>query len=151
MNTNTVIDNIKTELSALSWASTDGGGTTSLQEVFTYRNYEHEEGYPFACIYDGPGNGELNTVITYEFDTIFTIDFCVNWSVIDESEEQLQREEAMLRLREMWDYMKTQIFTRTFLTAVGVDLINEPNFISVSLDDLNIECYRVQLLIKEII
>ena len=145
----TVVSNIKSQLEGWSWTSTDGGGSTSFQEVYTNMEQIHEGGYPFAVIWVQGGSGEPLNKFDYAFTTQVSIYFCVNWAVIDNAEEIQQREEAQLRLLEIWDYAKTQMFSEAFRGAIGVDIISEPNFDRDDEDDANLFRYRVDLNITE--
>ena len=69
------------------------------------------------------------------------------------SDDDLKREEAVLRLREAWDYVKTQIFTESFSDAIGSCLVYEPNYADVSAEfsEDSLFVYRIQFSVKEII
>lgn len=147
-----VINSIVTEIATYSWTSDSGTGTTTLQEVYSYKNHGNTEGMPFACVYEGGGSGSILTAgQAFQMDNIINIDVCVNWSVMNKTTDDLKRAEAMLRLREAWDYMKTQMFTLDFIDTIGVDMQNLPSYSFVSLDDLNVYLYRITISVKEVL
>ena len=152
MNIKEVIDNIVTQLDGLSWTSQSGGGTTEFQELFSYKNYESDGGFPAVCVYDVSADAGTSGIYTFVLETTINIDFYIDWSVMEVSgDESLQREEAIVRLREMWDGLKSQIFTHSFENAIGADIILSPGYTFIPLDDINIYIYRVTSIIKEII
>ena len=59
VNVADVVSALKTFLEGLSWASNDGGGTTSFQAVYTYPNWMETVGYPFAVITDSQPQADL--------------------------------------------------------------------------------------------
>lgn len=146
-----VISAIKTELEGLSWSSDSGGGTTSLQTVKTYPDYENSSGSPFACIHESEASGSLLTVQNYQIDTRIYIDICVNWSVVSGDTTDEKREECLLRLREAWDYLKTQIYTKAFIDSVGIDILLVPGFQIIDYPEINVRVLRLTLSAKEYI
>lgn len=141
--------NLESYLEGLSWTSDDGTGTTSFQGVYTYPNIIQVEGYPYVVISDGEGSGEAGDSRSIDFDTTITVSICVNYGTIDKQTEDEKMEEAMLRLRESWDYLKTQLFKIDTMDTIGVDWNYEPNYVD-DYDDVNGVYKRViTLLVKE--
>lgn len=144
-----VISGLKTYLTNLSWTSDDGEGTTSFSGVYTFPNYEHDGGYPFAVILDESGSGSSVDNRNVSFDTTITVSICVNYATIDKQTESEQIEEAMLRLREAWDYLKTQLFKYTTMNTLGVDWAYEPGFVDDFNSELNLYMRTITLVVKE--
>ncbi|MCZ2337250.1 MAG: hypothetical protein LC127_03435 [Chitinophagales bacterium] len=111
MNIATVMGNLKTYFTNMSWTSTDGTGTTKFKGVYTYPNWLQDDGYPFVVLLDDSGEGNSVTNRTLEFNTNISVSICVNYGTIDKQTEEEKVEEAMLRLREAWDYVKTVCLT----------------------------------------
>lgn len=142
---------MKTYFEGLEWTSDSGTGTTSFSGVYTYPNWTGDEGYPFVVILDNAGSGSSLGNRTLQFDTQVEVSLCVNYSIIDKQTDEDRAEEAMLRLREAWDYIKTQLFDYATLSSLGVDWTQTP----VYTDDMdagnNVYKRVITLTIKETI
>ena len=147
----TVMGNLKTYFSNLSWTSDDGTGTTTFKGVYTYPNWLQEDGYPFVVLLDGSGEGSSITNRTLEFNTTISVNICVNYGTIDKQTEEEKAEEAMLRLREAWDYVKSQLFDITTMDTLGIDWSFNPSFVDDYDDNLNLYKRTITLSFKEAI
>lgn len=147
----TVISNLKTYIQGLSWTSDSGTGTTSFNGVFTYPNWENTVGYPYVVILDDSGSGISIDNYGIEFTTQISIHVCVNYATIDKQDEDLQREEAMIRLRESWDYLKTKLFDITTMNTIGAEWIFEPTVNDDYDEELNLYKKVITLNVKEYI
>ena len=145
----TVIKNLSTYFSGLSWTSDDGTGVTKFQGVYTYPNWLESNGYPFVVILDESGEGESIDNRNIAFDTNISISICVNYGTIDKQTEEEKIEEAMLRLRESWDYIKTQLFKISTLSTLGVDWTMNPTYTDDFDDSLNLYKMTFTLIVKE--
>ena len=145
----TVIKNLSTYFSGLSWTSDDGTGVTKFQGVYTYPNWLESNGYPFVVIFDESGEGESIDNRNIAFDTNISISICVNYGTIDKQTEEEKIEEAMLRLRESWDYIKTQLFKISTLSTLGVDWTMNPTYTDDFDDSLNLYKRTFTLIVKE--
>lgn len=143
--------NLKTYFSNLSWTSDDGTGTTTFKGVYTYPNWLQEDGYPFVVLLDGSGEGSSITNRTLEFNTTISVNICVNYGTIDKQTEEEKAEEAMLRLREAWDYVKSQLFDITTMDTLGIDWSFNPSFVDDYDDNLNLYKRTITLSFKEAI
>jgi hypothetical protein len=147
-----VISNLKTYLEALTWTSDSGAGTTKLNAVYTYPNWVHDEGYPFAVIQDDGTAGESLDNMTIQAETEIIITVCVNWAIIDQSDEDLQREEGALRIREATDALKVSLLKLSTESTLGVDFVLNPSWGEVELDsDNNLLKRNITLVVKETI
>lgn len=144
-----VVSSLKTYLKALTWLSDDGEGNTGFKDVFTYPNYSYDGGYPFVVITDSIGSGESLSNKDISFETVLVISICVNWAIIDKQDDDLKREEAMLRIREAWDYLKTQLFKVSTADTIGVDWSYNPSFQDLEVDEFNLIKRDITLIIKE--
>ena len=151
MNITTVMSNLKTYFTNMSWTSTDGTGTTKFKGVYTYPNWLQDDGYPFVVILDDSGEGNSVTNRTLEFNTNVSVSICVNYGTIDKQTEGEKVEEAMLRLREAWDYVKTDLFDLSTLTTLGVDWTYNPSYVDDYDDNLNLYKRTITLTFKEVI
>lgn len=133
----------------LTWTSTDGTGTTRFKGVYTYPNWLQDDGYPFVVLLDDSGEGNSITNRTLEFNTNITLSVCVNYGTIDKQTEEEKIEEAMLRLREAWDYLKSQLFDITTMNSLGVDWTFNPSYVDDYDDDLNLYKRTITLVVKE--
>ena len=147
----TVMGNLKTYFSNLSWTSDDGTGTTTFKGVYTYPNWLQEDGYPFVVLLDGSGEGSSITNRTLEFNTTISVNICVNYGTIDKQTEEEKAEEAMLRLREAWDYVKSQLFDIATMDTLGIDWSFNPSFVDDYDDNLNLYKRTITLSFKEAI
>lgn len=147
----TVISNLKTYLTNLTWTSDDGTGTTRFKGVYTYPNWLNDDGNPFVVILDNSGSGVSLDNRSIEFNTNIDISFCVNYGTIDKQTEEAKVEEAMLRLREAWDYVKTVILDLSTLTSLGVDWSSNPGYIDDYDSELNLYKRTITLVVKETI
>ncbi len=147
----TVISNLKTYLTNLSWTSDDGTGTTKFKGVYTYPNWLNDDGNPFVVILDNSGSGVSLDNRSIEFNTNIDISFCVNYGTIDKQTEEAKVEEAMLRLREAWDYVKTVILDLSTLTSLGVDWSSNPGYTDDYDSELNLYKRTITLVVKETI
>ena len=147
----TVMGNLKTYFSNLSWTSDDGTGTTTFKGVYTYPNWLQEDGYPFVVLLDESGEGSSITNRTLEFNTTISVNICVNYGTIDKQTEEEKAEEAMLRLREAWDYVKSQLFDITTMDTLGIDWSFNPSFVDDYDDNLNLYKRTITLSFKEAI
>lgn len=143
--------NLKTYFSNLSWTSDDGTGTTTFKGVYTYPNWLQEDGYPFVVLLDESGEGSSITNRTLEFNTTISVNICVNYGTIDKQTEEEKAEEAMLRLREAWDYVKSQLFDITTMDTLGIDWSFNPSFVDDYDDNLNLYKRTITLSFKEAI
>ena len=151
----TVIENIRTHLLSQTWTSDSGAGTTQFQAGYSYDNHENTTGYPFFVVNDNgsAGSGNLSTGIDYV--TTIRISFYLNWSTVTGADGDLKREETMIRLREIQDFMigYTALDQRTtdwgFGTSVFHDNfnINEANIRELDLVGRYIE-FDLQLIPK---
>jgi hypothetical protein len=149
MNISTVMSTLKTYMTNLTWTSTDGTGTTRFKGVYTYPNWLQDDGYPFVVLLDDSGEGNSITNRTLEFNTNITLSVCVNYGTIDKQTEEEKIEEAMLRLREAWDYLKSQLFDITTMNSLGVDWTFNPSYVDDYDDDLNLYKRTITLVVKE--
>lgn len=147
----TVISNLKTYLTNLTWTSDDGTGTTRFKGVYTYPNWLNDDGNPFVVILDNSGSGASLDNRSIEFNTNIDISFCVNYGTIDKQTEEAKVEEAMLRLREAWDYVKTVILDLSTLTSLGVDWSSNPTYTDDYDSELNLYKRTITLIVKETI
>lgn len=147
----TVISNLKTYLTNLTWTSDDGTGTTRFKGVYTYPNWLNDDGNPFVVILDNSGSGVSLDNRSIEFNTNIDISFCVNYGTIDKQTEEAKVEEAMLRLREAWDYVKTVILDLSTLTSLGVDWSSNPGYTDDYDSELNLYKRTITLVVKETI
>lgn len=147
----TVISNLKTYLTNLTWTSDDGTGTTRFKGVYTYPNWLNDDGNPFVVILDNSGSGASLDNRSIEFNTNIDISFCVNYGTIDKQTEEAKVEEAMLRLREAWDYVKTVILDLSTLTSLGVDWSSNPGYTDDYDSELNLYKRTITLIVKETI
>ena len=134
----TVMKSLETYLESLSWTSDDGEGTTSFNGVYTYPNWINDDGYPYVVILDESGSGESIDNRNIAFDTAITVSICVNYDTIDKQTDDEKIEEAMLRLREAWDYLKANLFDFTLMTTLGVDWTLNPNYVDDYDSELNL-------------
>lgn len=146
-----VIEAIVTKLRSYSWESPSGRDITSLQTVVNCPNYIPSAGYPSACVYDNSMDGVATGNRTYSLNTTVNIDLYVSPSSINKSTDIEKLQEAYLRLREAWDYIKTQIFSVNFGVTIGVDILSKPNYRRLDLrgQETNVIGYRITMLIKE--
>lgn len=152
MKVATVIGTIKTQLEALTWTSDSGTGTTKFNGVFTYNNYSHEEGYPFACINDISQQGESLTNRHVSAMTRITVSVCVNYAIIDKVTDDERMEEGSLRIREASDVLKSTLLGYTFMNAIGADFIVDWEYSDIEVvEDLNLLKREFSFNIKEVI
>ena len=149
MNISTVMQTLQTTIDGYSWTSTDGTGTTSFKGVYTYPNWVQDDGYPFVVILDNSGEGSSIDNRNIQFDTNIQLSVCVNYSIIDKQSEEEKIEEAMLRLREAWDYLKANLFDFTLMTTLGVDWTLNPNYVDDYDSELNLYKRTITLVIRE--
>ena len=147
----TVIKNIVTQLEAMTWTSDSGAGTTKFQDVRTTQAYTTIKGYPIALVYDTRAIGTAKGIKHYYIDTPLIIDVCISPDAMDKASELEKDEEAQLRLREAWDYMKTQIGLASFGKTVGADIISRPSYERFDLRGQGIDIIglRISILIRE--
>lgn len=120
MNTTTVVGNLKTLLTNLTWTSS-GTGTTSFNAVFSYPNWEHSQGYPYVVIDDLGATGESLSNKSIRADNTIRFWIVVNWAVINKTTDDEKREEAVLRIREATDAVKALMVKDTTRSSLGVD------------------------------
>jgi hypothetical protein len=147
----TVIGNLKTYFTNLEWTSDDGTGKTKFKGVYTYPNWLNDDGNPFVIILDNSGSGASADNRSIEFNTNIDISFCVNYGTIDKQTEEAKVEEAMLRLREAWDYVKTQLFDISTVSSLSVDWSFNPGYTDDYDAELNLYKRTITLVVKEII
>lgn len=132
-----VVESIYTNLLAQSWP-TSGGGASQFQVGYTYPNLENAEGYPFFIIDDVTSpvssSSENNKYIAYT--TTINISFYVNWSVIDKPTEGEKRREAILRLREIQDFLREYVSKDQRRVDWGLDTDAWHNNFSISESDV---------------
>lgn len=102
----TIINNIKTDLEAKTWPTSDGGGSMSFKAVFTYPNYNHAKGSPFVVLGDDTAVGQMLDNKTVQFNHTIEIQLCTNWDSIDAQETDLKVKETIRRMRTAWDWLK---------------------------------------------
>ena len=142
---------LSTYFSGLSWTSGDGGGTTRFRGVYTYPNWLNDDGFPYVVILDESGSGESIDNRNVGFDTVITVSICVNYGTIDKQTNEEKEEEAMLRLRESWDYVKTQLVKYTTMTTLGVDWDMDLGYVDDYDSELNLYKRTITLIVKEVI
>lgn len=124
VKTSILFENIKTAIENLSWTSVDGGGTTSFSGVFTYPNWAHDLGNPFVCILDASSNFEIADTSSTLGSIVIEFHVCSDYTTNGGTNESSKREEAMLRLREGSDelrsYLASDTTINTFLTTPTV-------------------------------
>jgi len=147
----TVMKNLETYLEGLSWTSDDGTGTTSFKGVYTFPKFSGVDGYPFVVILDEIGTGESIANMLLEYDTTIVLSICVNFSIIDKQDTDLKKEEALLRLREAWDYLKTQLFKQATMSTLGIDWSYIPSYADEFDEVKNLYKRTVRLVVKETI
>jgi len=113
LNTQVLLDNIKSDLAAQTWTSVDGGGTSSFVAVVTYPNYSQVDGYPYLIILDDPGVTETGSVNILQMDTNIQFNICANYKVTSGSGQDAKRKEAILRVREAYDFLRKYIVVDT--------------------------------------
>lgn len=151
MNIATVMGALKTYFTNMTWTSTDGTGTTRFKGVYTYPNWLQDDGYPFVVLLDDSGEGVSLNNRAIEFNTNITVSICVNYGTIDKQTEEEKVEEAMLRLREAWDYVKSVLLDVTTTSTLGVDWTFNPSYVDDYDDDLNLYKRTITLNFKEVI
>lgn len=151
MNIATVMGTLKTYFTNMTWTSTDGTGTTRFKGVYTYPNWLQDDGYPFVVLLDSSGEGVSLNNRAVEFNTSITVSICVNYGTIDKQTEEEKVEEAMLRLREAWDYVKSVLLDVTTTSTLGVDWTFNPSYVDDYDDDLNLYKRTITLNFKEVI
>lgn len=151
MKISTVISNLKTYISNMTWTSDSGEGTTSFKGVYTYPNWVNDAGYPFVVILDSTGNGQSIDNVSIDFDTTVQISICVNYGTIDKQTDDEKIEEAMLRLREAWDHVKTVLFSDGCMSSIGVDWDLNPSYVDDFDSGRNLYKRTLSLVIKEYI
>lgn len=156
-----VVNNIVTDLKALSWTSPDGGGSTSFNEVFNFTHNMHTEGYPYAYVDDPSSVGQSLDNRGMDMDNIIEICVCVNWSVIQVNEsglteyeiETAKKTEASLRLREAWDAVKQHAIKISTLDSwMGGQMKGwTPNiaFEKADIEELNLFRRTIRMTLKE--
>lgn len=151
MNIATVMGTLKTYFTNMTWTSTDGTGTTRFKGVYTFPNWLQDDGYPFVVLLDDSGEGVSLNNRAIEFNTNITVSICVNYGTIDKQTEEEKVEEAMLRLREAWDYVKSVLLDVTTTSTLGVDWTFNPSYVDDYDDDLNLYKRTITLNFKEVI
>lgn len=146
-----VISSLETFLGGLTWTSDDGGGTTSFSDVFTYPNWDYNDGYPFACILDENTVSKPLTNQHVEANTTIAVYICVNYSVVEGDNDDAKKGEAYLRLREAYDTLKVQLLKNTTRTTIGVDWNWNLSFTDDDIDDFNLIRRRIAIQVKELI
>jgi hypothetical protein len=150
MKIKTVIDSIVTYLEAMSWGAVST--PTKFNAVFTYNNWVHDEGYPFAIVNDQSQVGESLTNRHITADTTIRISVCVHFGIIDKATEDERLEEATLRVREASDALKEKLNTYTFMNAIGADFVTDWSYGDIELEnDLGVVKRDFLLNIKEIL
>jgi hypothetical protein len=151
MKISTVMGTLKTYFTNITWTSDDGTGTTRFKGIYTFPNWLTDDGNPFVVILDNSGSGNSIDNRGIEFNTNIDISFCVNYGTIDKQTEEAKVEEAMLRLREAWDYVKTQLFDLGTLSTLGVDWTFNPGYVDDYDQSLNVYKRTITLVVKEFI
>lgn len=149
MNIATVMGTLKTYFTNMTWTSADGTGTTRFKGVYTFPNWLQDDGYPFVVLLDDSGEGSSLTNRELEFNTNVSVSICVNYGTIDKQTEEEKVEEAMLRLREAWDYVKSVLFDLSTMTTLGIDWTYNPSYADDYDDDLNLYKRTITLVFKE--
>lgn len=106
VNTQVYLNNIKSDLAGLSWASVEGGGSSSFVAVYTYPVWVHDQGYPFLVILDNPTQSENENTSDYEIVSNIEFHICANWATTDGTTDSDKREEAMIGVREAYDAVR---------------------------------------------
>lgn len=147
-----VMSQLKTFLEGLEWTSDSGSGTSSFNAVYDYENYYNSDGSPFVVILDNNAVGSWLDFKNYQVDTTITIDLVVNWSQMESAtDDDAKREEAVLRLREAWDYLKTQLYLVTTWTSLGADIGFDPGYTTEFDNESNLVIRKCNLTVKEIV
>jgi hypothetical protein len=148
-----VVSALKTFLEGLTWTSDDGSGSTKFNAVFTAPNYVNDDGSPFVVIDDSTASGQFETIKTYRLDTQISVEICVNYADMENAtDEDGKREEAMLRIREAWDYVKTQLYkVTTWRDTLGVDIGFTPGYTDRFEPDNNLLVRQITLTVTELI
>jgi len=118
MNITTLITNLKTFLDGLSWGTGQG---TSFNAIYTYPNYLHVAGYPFAIIGDSGSTTETLDNRTLGAETEIKITIAGNWASVDAQDDDLKREEVALRIREATDTLKVELMKIDTIGTLGGD------------------------------
>lgn len=119
LNISQSLINIKNDLLAQSWVSLSGSGLTQFQAGYTSENYSNAAGSPFFCISDPTSQSQMGTNMAEDFIHIFKIHCCVKWEVSqpnainNQDFLETQKEEGMLRIREIWDNLKPYVVKNT--------------------------------------
>ena len=111
INTGVLIENIKDWAENLSWTSVDGGGTTSFQYVDTAPIYNQINGSPAFVVYldSQTASTETSTSIgSVRFINLVHLEVVVNFATSG-ADVNSARREAVLRLNEASDYIRSQI------------------------------------------
>lgn len=146
----TLISSLKTYLDGLTWTSDSGTGTTEFKGIFTYENWGYAES-PYVVILDGSAAGKSLTNRDFELSTPITISICCRWDIIDKQDDTLKREEAMLRIREAWDNLKTKLYLISTQNTLGADFAFEPSFVDDEIAEYNLKRRNVTIKVKEVI
>lgn len=152
MNIASTISALKTYLSNLTW-NTSKGGTCSFSSVFDYPNFTYMDGGPFVCINDSSDSmGEFISNVEFENEGIIIVSACSNWSAIDKSSDDLKRQEAVLRIREITDILKVNLYTLSAESTLGLDLLYNPTYGEIEdVNELNLYKRDFKLYYKELI
>ena len=148
-----VISALKTFAEGLTWTSDDGEGQTKFNAVYTSPNYVNADGSPFVVIDDTSATGSFETIKTYRLDTLISFEICINYDHLESAgDEDAKREEAKLRLREAWDYVKTQLYKiTTWRDALGVDIGFQPGYTDTFDQEANLFKRSITLTVTELI
>ena len=166
INTQILINNIKTDMEGVSWTSPSSGGTTSFVSVFDFPNWLNEQGFPFLVILDRPiaANPELQSIqdVTRGFN--IDLHICANYPDVTGTTEADRRNEAMLRVREAYDFLTEYIAKDSNIQAWqstpdsilrdGESLIWRQDGIEFSdgnIDELNLYRRTISLPLRDII
>lgn len=111
VNLNTLINNIVNWMENASWTSIAGGGTTTFQLVETMPIYNHISGSPSVLVYIDNQTTATETSGAggdIRFINNLNIDVCANYGALA-GNDGAQRKEAILRLNEASDYLRSEI------------------------------------------
>lgn len=146
INTDTIIQNIIDHYKDFEWVSRSGLGTTKFQAIFNYEHNSHTKGYPYMYVNDPSGSYDTFTNQTLEGDITIVIAICAKWDVVGltaeqkelslSEQEEIQKTEAMTRLREAWNVFKADIVKH----EVFDNIVSKHSWLpSFSFDDDNID------------
>lgn len=109
INTQILLDNIKDDMEGQSWTSPSTSGTTSFVAVYTYPENAHDAGFPYLVVLDAPVGTTDSSDVDTEYTNSIQFQISANYAVVDGSTQADQRDTAMLRIREAYDFLREYI------------------------------------------